>query len=74
MYNCRIINAIIVDAYDILIVAYIAKIKSKLTLKFYNYDLTEIKIFDVDPIFNVGLGVFYKILLCQDDYLAGMFL
>ena len=73
MYNCSIVSATIVDVYDVLIVGFIEKKTFKLTLKFYDYNLTEINSCIVDPITDPGNGVFFKILHCKDDYIAVIF-
>ena len=73
MYNCRIVSGVIVDMYDILAVAYFIEEKSKLMLKFYNYDLSEISSSLVDTILNPGNGQFLKILICKENYIAIIF-
>ena len=73
MYNCRVVSAVIVDMYDILAVAYIREEKTKLMLKFYNYDLSEISSSIVDIILNPGIGQFLKILICKENYIAIIF-
>ena len=69
-YNVRIVSAIIVYEYDILIVSYILENTSKLRLKFYNSTLSEINSCDVDPVINPGIGLFFKMVLCKEDYFA----
>ena len=73
MYNCRVVSAVIVDIYDILAVAYFLEEKSKLMLKFYNYDLSVISSLLVDTILNPGNGKFLKILICKENYIAIIF-
>ena len=73
MYNVKVISATIVDIYDILAVAYLKETTAKLTLKFYNSTLNEINACDVDAILNPGQGLFLKLILCRDDYIAIIF-
>jgi hypothetical protein len=73
MYNCRVVSGVIVDIYDILAVAYFIEEKSKLMLKFYNYDLSVISSSLVDTILNPGNGQFLKILICKENYIAIIF-
>ena len=73
MYNVRVVSATIVDFYDILVVFYVKETTKKLTAKFYNSTLTEISSYIVDTIIYPGTGLFLKIILCKDDYIAVMF-
>ena len=73
MYNCRVVSATIIDMYDILAVVYLIKEKSKIMLKFYNYDLSVISTSLVDTIINPGIGQFLKILICKENYIAIIF-
>jgi len=73
MYNFRVVSAIIVDFYDILVVAYVKETTKKLTFKFYNSTLAEISSCIVDTIIFPGLGLFLKMILIKDDYIAIIF-
>ena len=72
MYNCRVVSATIVDMHNTLVVAYIQN-NSKLTLKFYNYDLEEINSCLVEGIIYPRIDQFLKIELCRDNYIAIIF-
>ena len=73
MHNVRVVSAIIVDFYDILVVAYVKETTNKLTLKFYNSTLIELSSEIVDTIIYPGLELFFKLILIKDDYIAIMF-
>ena len=72
MYNVRIVSACMVDFYDVLIVSYISK-NLELAVKFYNSTLTEINSYIVDTIINPRNGIFYKLIVCKDDYISLIF-
>ena len=72
MYNVRIVSACMVDFYDVLIVAYISE-NLELAVKFYNSTLTEINSYIVDTIINPRNGIFYKLIVCKDDYISLIF-
>ena len=72
MYNVRIVSACMVDLYDVLVVAYISK-NLELAVKFYNSTLTEINSYIVDTIINPRNGIFYKLIVCKDEYISLIF-
>ena len=75
MYDNRIVSAFMVEKYEIFVVSFVKLSNTKLTIKFYDYNLNSINDIEFDTISNPlpGFGAFFKGVHCQYEYAGFMY-